>query len=338
MTANPLTPARPRRRGLTAVALVTLAALSGACAKKADGPTAQTDGGKDPKFEATAQYLAAAVKQSKAKPYKFTFGFEISVEGQSINADHLMSGEVDGHQASVSMDMGEMLKSIPGMSSLGGDLTLDMITDQKTLYVKAPMIDTLNQMGGLSSRANFGPLEAFGGLNGGWGKVDLSTLSDDALGQVMGSTGAQGGDPGKFLDMVKNASNPHDLGSDTIDGVAVKGLGASSTFKDLIRSEGQDPDAYLKKLGSDVPSSMVSKILDLEVPMQVWFDGDNQVRRIKLDVDMNKLMGELGAGEAGGASMSMSMDFSDYGDSSIAIQPPANATDVTAKFKDGLPA
>src|SRR5262249_37407236 len=103
MTANPSTPARPRRRGLTAAALVTLAALTGACAKQADGPNAQTDGGKDPKFEATAQFLAAAVKQSKAKPYKFDFGFDISVAGESINADHLMSGQVDGKQSAVTM-------------------------------------------------------------------------------------------------------------------------------------------------------------------------------------------------------------------------------------------
>jgi hypothetical protein len=339
MTAFPPTTTRPRRRGLTAVALVALAALAGACAQKADdGPTAQTDGGKDPKFQATAQYLAAAVKQSKAKPYKFTFGFDISVAGTDLSADHLMSGQVDGRQAAVTMDGRQAFQSVPGLSSISGDLTLDMVTDQKALYVKAPLIDTLSDEGGLTGTSGFGPLNAFGGLGGGWGKVDLTALGDDAsIGQVMGSTGVQGGDPGKFLDMVKDASDPHDLGRDTIDGVAVKGLGATSTFKDLIRSEGVDADEYFRKLGTSVPQSMIDQVLALKVPMEVWVDGDNQVRRIKLDVDMNKLLEKAGAGEMGDARMSMSMDFTDYGDSSIAIQIPSDATDVTAKFRDALP-
>ncbi len=340
MTAIPPTRGRGRRGPcLPTLALVVVTALAGACAQKAseNGIDARTDGGKDPKFQATAQYLAAAVKQSQATPYKFTFGFNLSVAGQHMDASHLMSGEVDGRQSSITLDGTEAYQSVPGLSDLDGDLTIDMVTDQKTLYVRAPLVDALAQAGGPSQASAFGPLKAFAGLDGGWGKVDLTALGEDVpIGEVMGRTGVQSADPSLFLDMVKKATDPHDLGKDTIDGVEVKGLGATTTFADLLKSEGLKPDEYFRKLGTAVPQSMLDAVLSLKVPLQVWVDGDNQVRRIQLDLDMAELMDKVGAGDMGEASFSFTMNFTDYGDSSIAIQFPTDATDVTNDFRDAL--
>ena len=73
------------------------------------------------------------------------------------------------------------------------------------------------------------------------------------------------------------------------------------------------------------------------MPVEVWVDDDDRVRRIVLDLNMGDIMAGV-AEQLGedigdfGVSMTMSMDFTDYGDESIEIEVPEASVDITDEY------
>ncbi|HKE75788.1 MAG TPA: hypothetical protein VKB57_19380 [Acidimicrobiales bacterium] len=345
-TTAPTTAARLRGRRLAllpALALV-LAAGATACAQKASdaGFDVRTgDDGRSPEFEATADYLGQAVARSEAQAYRFSEGVNIDAMGQHMGGDDFITGVRKGKASSLTMDMGGLYKGMPGVSDLGGDLTMQMVTDGKTLYMRAPVFATLaDKLGGSSSVP--GPFGAFAALGDQWGRIDLGALGEDkAMGRLMSQAGGQGSDPGALLKVVKDADDPHDLGTDTVRGDKVHGLGATLTFEKLLAGQGVNIDDYFGSLGSSVPAegkAILDSLRDLKMPIEVWVDDDAHVRRLVLDMDMSKLLGSLGGGEGGSGSMAVrtTMDLYDYGSPSIKVDIPAQSVDVTDEFVGNL--
>jgi hypothetical protein len=346
-TTAPTTAPRPRGRRLALLPALALVVAAGAtaCAQKASdaGFDVRTgDDGKSPEFEATADYLGQAVARSEAQAYRFSEGVSIDVMGQHMGADDLISGVRKGNASSLTMDMGGLYKNMPGVSGLGGDLTMQMVTDGKTLYLRAPVFATLADKVGGGASSVPGPFGAFAGLGDKWGRVDLGAIGEDkALGRMMTSTGLQGSDPGALLKVVKNADNPHDLGTDTIRGDKVHGLGATLTFEKLLAGEGVNIDDYFGSLGSSVPAegeAIFDSLRDMKMPIEVWVDDDAHVRRMVLDMDMSKMLSSLGGGQGGAGKMGVrtTLDLYDYGSPSIKVDIPASSVDVTDEFVGNL--
>lgn len=346
-TTAPTIAPRPRVRRLALLPALALVVAAGAtaCAQKASesGFDVRTgDDGKTPEFEATADYLGQAVARSEGQAYRFSEGVTIDGMGEHMGADDLITGVRKGKASSLTMDMGALFKNMPGAPDLGGDLTMRMVTDGKTLYMRAPVFAALaGKMGG--STANVpGPFGAFADLGDKWGRIDLGALGEDkALGRLMSESGVQGSDPGALLDVVKNADNPHDLGTDTVRGDKVHGLGATLTFAQLLEGEGVNLDDYFGSLGSQVPAegkAVFDSLRDLKMPIEVWVDDDAHVRRMVLDIDMSKMLGSLGGGEGGAVKMGVrtTLDLYDYGSPSIKVDIPASSVDVTDEFVGNL--
>jgi hypothetical protein len=353
-TTAPTAPARPRglRRALVpAVALALAASATAACAQEASDagfdvrtdPTTGSDGGKTPEFEATADYLGQAVARSEGLAYRFTEGVTIDALGEHMSADELVTGVRKGRASSMTMDMGALYKSMPGFPELDGDLTMQMVTDGKTLYMRAPVFATLAEKLGGSSSSVPGPFGAFADLGDRWGRVDLGSLGEDkALGRLMSEAGVQGSDPSALLKVVKNADNPHDLGTDTVRGDKVHGLGATLTFEKLLEGEGVNVDDYLGSLGSSMPAgaeAIFDSLREMAMPVEVWVDDDAHVRRMLLEIDMSKMLGAAG-GEAGDRAGSLavrtSLDLYDYDSPSIKVDIPTSSVDVTDEFVGNL--
>jgi hypothetical protein len=242
----------------------------------------------------------------------------------------LLTGESDGEHQGMHMDLGSMLGSLLGGESggLGGAgsdaFTMDMVVDGQTMYIKAPFFAQLADM--MPSGSSDPSANAFKELGDGWGKVDLTRMGDMA-----GSFNQSQMDPKKFLDMLKKTGKVKELGSDTIDGVKVNGLAAEVDLGELMKTQG-------------VKSSQLGQAGDLAgvtFPLEAWVDGDGLIRRIKFTFDGDALAKAVEAsGKSGGEdisqlgiSMTMAMDFTDYGDDSIKVEIPSDAKDITEAFK-----
>ena len=324
---------------MLAVAVATLA--GGACAHRADGPDATT-GAQVGEFAATSEYLAGVADATEGLSYRMSMDMTMSMSGAGDSIEMggpVMTGEVDGERSSIVMDMGELFADLPGAGMPVGDLTMEIVTDGiDSLYVRAPFFATIAQeaLDAGATRSDLGPLADLAELDTTWGRVDLSEMSPT---KVASTVGSQTTDPQVFLDMLARGTDVSDLGTDTIDGVQVRGLAATVLYEDMIEAQDLDLDEVRDQFDSAMPGgaepdAVIDAVLDLELPLEVWVDDDDRVRRITMALDMGALFEQFEDAGAGGMQMStdISIDFADYGDDSIAVEVPADAVDVTDSF------
>jgi len=348
MTAQTLTTSRPRRarRALAPVLALVLAGAGAACAQESgdagvtidDGGGDGSERGGDARFSATSEFLASAAAQSSAEPFRIEMDMAVSAMGTDIDADNLLVGQTDGDRGSFTMDFSAMFEDAPGASEMFGDAepTMDIVTDGTALYMRSAIFATLADAG--ATDEVLGPVAALAELGDQWGRVDLDALGEDvSLSDVASSTGAQAADPHAFLDMVTNASDPHELGSDTLRGDHVQGIGATITFGDMLEAEGQDAGSYLDSAGTSggLGAAASQAVFDTEMPVEVWVDDDGHVRQVVVSMDMDQVMGSLDAPGAS-ASLELTMDFFDYSDPTIAIEVPTESVDITDAYAELL--
>jgi hypothetical protein len=217
---------------------------------------------------------------------------------------------------------------------------MEQVTDGEAIYLRAPFFAALTGSipeSELDDDAGGALFDIYDRLGDDWGRIDI-----DALGDVLPSEaqqalgGGQNGDPRVFLDMLRDTEQVEDLGTDEIDGDEVHGLAADVDLGDLLKASGTDPD--------DIGGGTTDETGDLTAfsfPLEVWIDGDDHVRRIDFTFGADSFadlaegsgadIGEM-PGELGDFSMGMTMDFTDYGDDSISIEPPDDAVDITDDF------
>lgn len=335
-----------------AVGIAAITALgAGACAQKADGPAAVPDVVTDldvGEFAATSEYLTGIAEATDGQTYRVAFDMTMrfSGEGESVEmGGPLMTGEVDGDMSAMTMDLGAMFDDLanqlpageaPPDELLGSDLTMEMVTDASTLYLRAPYFASLADMAGGAAN-DLGPLGDLAELDDQWGRIDMSRVSPS---QVASAAGSQSADPQAYLDIVAQGDDVQDLGTDAIDGAEVRGLGATITYGDMVSAQGLDPDDIRGQLplpdGDEAFDDVADAMLAMEVPVEVWVDGDDHVRRISLAFDMGDLLAGIESVGPAPADLSMgfdmSMSFSDYGDESIEIEVPQASVDLTDTF------
>ena len=344
-----------RRAGVAAALAAAL--VGGACAQEADGPDAAT-GGDLGEFAATSEYLADVAEATEGLSYRMSMDMTMSVdaEGEGMEVGgRFMTGEVDGDLSAMTMDMGELFRDIADDAPadeafpeafLDADLTMEMVTDGTTLYLRAPFLEAMADLAldSGASRADLGPLGDLGSLGDEWGRIDLSQLS---ISEIASATGAQTTDPRAFLEMAARATDVQELGTDTIGGTEVRGLGATITYGDMIEAQGLDADDVRDQMaggaGTDDAEfdetfdAVLEAMFAAEMPVEVWVDDDDRVRRVAMDLNMTEIMAgvaELEGEDLGdfAMSMTMAMDFSDYGAESIEIDVPDDAVDITDEY------
>jgi hypothetical protein len=338
----------PRRRTAAVVGLGTTAALVvGACAQ--EGSTADTvTGGELGEFAATTDYLSGVAQAAEEQSFRMAIDMTMRGSGPGEPGfdvgGEMMTGEVDGETSSMVLDMESMMSEIAPGESFDGDLTMTMVTDGEVMYVQAPLFRTLAEtaLSEGATRSDLGPLAAIAELDEGeWGRVDLEGLT---MAEVAQTTGAQGVSTDVFLDMAADGEDVEDLGTAEIRGVETRGLGATSTYGDMILAQGITLDEFRDQFPAGVPGevseeefdTVIDAMLDLEIPLEVWVDDDDNVRRVTFALDMSEMMSGLADLDpsAAGVEMSidMSMDMFDYGDASIEIEVPTESTDITDEF------
>jgi hypothetical protein len=359
MTADLVTetPARPRprtgrlRRAAAPALVLALVGGAAACAKDAGDTVTQTKIGEDDgqapepsEFAATAAYLSDVAESSAAEPYRIEMDFSIDAAGEHVDADNMMTGEIDGEQAAFHMDMGSLFASIPGGPD-PSEMTMDMVTDGQLIYIKAPMFAALADLassagGGGIDTGSLGDLAAVADQ---WGSVDPAAIGDGTdVGEIVGEVGAQGADPRQFLQLVSEATDPHELGDDVIKSTRVQGIGATITFQEMLEAQGTDVGEYIDQVtsGEGLPPGAVDALLQMEMPVEVWVDADDHVREVKLQYDLGELLASAGVddSEMGSASFAMTMDFFDYSADDIAIEIPEATVDLTEAYGELLAA
>jgi hypothetical protein len=332
-----------RRVGIGAAAVLLLGAGAG-CAQESDADLVTAT---PANFEASPGYVAGVVQAAESDTYRYSMSFSFAIGGQSFDAD-VASGAYDGERSQMETDLGAMVQAmgegfgedVPG-SLADADLTMEQIVDRDTIYIRAPFFSNLSDLlpnGGLSSSAGGAMFDVYDQLGDGWGKVDVDALGDVLPDEAEAAlAGGQNGSPQVYLDLLAQTDDVDDLGTDEIDGDEVHGLAAQVDFGDLLKAAGTDPDQLDGGAASDVIGNMAS----MTFPLEVWVDGDDHVRRIEFSFTP-ETFGEIAEDQGGDAgditdamgdfSMDMTMDFEDYGDDSISVEPPSDAVDVTDDF------
>ncbi len=200
--------------------------------------------------------------------------------------------------------------------SPGGEI--EMILDQgdagPVIYIQAPMI------------------MAFLGASTPWVKVDPSELP-----QTGGNFGAAAGaaNPAAMLALMKDTIQVRQAGSGTIDGVeathyiaTVDLMKVLSRFGDL--APGSDPAQMSSALSST--RDELEKLGLLNVPADIWVDGDGYLKQLHIAVDIKDPSSSDGAS----TSIELTLILSDFGSHFSIVAPPSSqATDISDLMPSG---
>lgn len=250
----------------------------------------------------------------------------------------LMTGEIDGDDYHMLMDLGPMMTEMADMMGetmpseiADTDLTMEMAGDPEELYLRAPMFASL---GGPTEPGAAGE---FVGLGDGWGHVDVAALGDLVPGDVAAAMGGQGIDPQAVVDMMQSAGDVEDLGEGDVRGTAVHGLSAEVAMADLMEASGQDPEAVAAAAGPG-EGEAIGELYDMTTAIEVWIDDDGYLRRMAFGYGMDEIAeamaedpGDLGQLGLGDMRFSYVMDMFDYG-TAVDFEPPADAIDITDAY------
>lgn len=342
------------RRWLFAV-VALIALVGGACRGGGGG---ELVAGPDGERAASIQgaFLARAAERSGSTAHRLEFFLAVSGSGDGHafsldGATPLMTGVQDGDRFHFRMDLQTMFESMgfggaglpPELSS--GDLSMEVAGDSSVFYIRSPLFAAIGEFAGGADTESMGPMDAFAELGDGWGKVDLAMLGGDLPPEIQQLlTGGQSYDPDQFLQLLADVADVEELGSATIRGVQTTGVRAEVSMADLLAAQGIDPDAVLKQLAADDASAAADAdaIKGARFPIEAWTDADGYVRRIVVVMNEENFGQVMAASEAqedleGFAfSMTMTVEFFDYGDESITVEFPAESVELTAALMQAM--
>ena len=200
--------------------------------------------------------------------------------------------------------VGRMSMTVPVVAGQGGG-TIEMIIDHETIYMKLPASET-------SSGA---AASIFG--NKPWIKMDLSGFSK--LGASASSLSSS--DPSQALDFLLGASkNVENLGTESIRGVDTTHYHVTL---DLTRAADQVPAGIRKSYEQSLKTLGTTSL-----PADVWVDGNDLVRKMAFTFETPST--DAAGVSTGGASVTESIEFYDFGtDVSVTPPPASQTTDLT---------
>jgi len=214
--------------------------------------------------------------------------------GGTITAVGTGAFNVPKHAGSLDLNM-----TLPGALSVIGQLNLDVLTLGNTEYLKVPSQ--------LSTR-----LPAIKP----WVEINLAQVGKASgipgIGSLLGGTNTV--NPAQFLEYLRavSASGVHKVGAATVDGIATTHYQATL---DLDKAPSLLPAAERAQATQAVAA--LEKLTGLhELPVNVWVDSANLVRRMTLDYTEH-VSGQTVTGD-------VQLDFTSYGAQPVPSAPPAS--------------
>ncbi len=243
--------------------------------------------------------VAQAATISNAAPgFRMTMSMQISVPtSAAVTATGSDVFDVKGRTGSFALDM-----NVPqGLSgSSGGTMHIAEIIRPGAIYMKLPGSVTGALSGGKPwVKIDLAKVAAASGMSG------LSSLTQNPLSS----------DPSQFLQYLRGVSgNVTVVGGDWVDNQATTHYRATIDLNKLADSLPSSLQATVKRsLGMLQSLAHVSGL-----PLDVWIDNHHLVRRIELS------FGATGALAGAGVSMTMQIDFPQYGPQAPPALPPAD--------------
>ncbi|MFL6205212.1 MAG: hypothetical protein ACJ739_07645 [Acidimicrobiales bacterium] len=272
-------------RKLAAVAAVLL--VTTACAKEAESGLRLRTG--DAAVSALHRAPDAAIDAGTAR---FEMALQMGDEGDPTEL--VATGVFDkaAGQGAFSMDMAPLLQQLGAGDgeSLPFDLddaTLEMVIDGDTLYLRSPLFGLFTDADRWLS-ASAQELGAAGGF--GVGSTDPTTLLEALRGV---------------------GRDPEVVGQEEVRGVPTTHYRAAMSLADALA---EVPEA--QRAEAEAAFEQLGDLDTAEVPVDVWVDGDDLPRRVRMD------MGAVLAGLAGGPGRAtMTLELFDYGQP-VEIQVP----------------
>lgn len=248
----------------------------------------------------------------------FRFEARITMDGMpglgTIDMPFVGEFDHDNNRMGMEMDLTSMLSQIAddGAQMMPG--TMRMIMDGDIAYM------------------NMGELEAvFGAGPDGWIRIDSN--AGGGTGSMMSGTS----DPRAFLALLAgdDGSVP-EVGREDIRGVATTHYRGTLDMAAAMATASAEQQADLSSALSAQGLSLET-LGDLVIPVDVWIDDNDQVRRFSLTMDIGDMAGSMGQAEGvSGVTMVMNMEMFDYGaEIDVALPPPDMVVDLTESMTAG---
>jgi hypothetical protein len=258
---------------------------------------------------ASNQVVRAAFRSTSTSGYRMRFGMLLSSSAlpQPIKATGTGRFSVQQHSGAITlaMDFG----SIPQISQVLGSSTLLLreLISGTTVYIKLP--DALaGKLPSLSSKP--------------WVKIDIAKAAAGSgvpgLGSLVNSPASS--DPSQFLSYLRAAGTVTTVGSETVNGI-------QTTHYRAVIDLDKVPDTLPTSSKSQAKQAIagLEKLTNLhQIPVDVWIDGHNLVRRMRLSFRESLPTGQT-------VSTAITVDIVEYGPQPPPVLPPADqVTDASA--------
>jgi hypothetical protein len=239
----------------------------------------------------------------------------------SFAAGGLSSGEITGHgyfnqrerSGVLSMDLSGL--SSVGVGAAGAGLEhMQLIFKYPLMYMNFPV---------LSEK-----------VGKPWVQINLQQLAQERGIQLSQLSSVNQTNPAEFLNYLRASGGAvTKVGQETVNGVPTTHYDASISVARIIES-------YPSSTRSTLQSSLRALSTNGSIPVEVWIDNANRVRRMKMSVNVSV---PAGGGEASpgatpaGASATMTMDFTSYGAvPPVPVPGPSEVFDASALLHAGL--
>jgi hypothetical protein len=289
-------------KGSRATVGAVLACAVAAIAVAGCGSSSSTSAGSN-------QVVRAAYVSTSTSGYRMRFGITLSTSAlpQPITGAGVGRFNVHQRQGAVTLDMN--FGSIPQVASVLGSSTLHLeeLIDGTTVYIKLPT--------SLTSK-----IPSFGSKP--WLKIDLAKAAAAAgvpgLGSLVSNPASS--DPSQFLQYLRAAGTVTKIGSDQVNGISTTHYRASIDLDKV-------PNALPSSSRSQAQAAIagLEKVTNLhQIPVDVWIDNHNLVRRIRL-----AFREPVASGQS--VSTAINVDIVGYGPQPPPTLPPADqVTDASA--------
>lgn len=297
---------RPLALALILALLVTAAIAAGCGGGQADGTVA---------LPVLHDLAPVADATSTSDSARFEMQYEMEITGLGAPFAFSVSGAYDtpAQKARFTMDFGSFADFMGGLAgSLGGDapseLTdaskwkLEMLVDGTVAYMRLPLLASELPSGKEWVRVDFKETARLHG-------VDLTELQSLA----------KGSDPRQVLDYLRSLSGEVTLvGTEELRGVETSHYFAVVDWQKALASAAREANQsglfdQLQGLGGSIQN----------IPVDVWVDKDNLLRRMTMDFAVSS------PGGAEQAKASITMELFDYGQP-VTVSPPPAADVVDA--------
>jgi hypothetical protein len=260
--------------------------------------------------------LIRAAQATEAQSYRFEMDFALSglteMPGVSLNFGASGEADAENERVRIAMDLSSLLASFAymgmtpdeqaEMDTLFADGTLEMIVSADTIYMRWPLIASML------------------GATTPWVSMDQALLGEE----MMPATGAAsfGYDPSTTLAFLESLEDSEEVGTAEIRGVATTQYHGFVTWESVLDQLPPEERAAMEAemLASGAPAFP-------RMPIDVWVDADNLVRRYTMTMDLAQMAADMGEPTAGAGVFTFSYDLFDFG-GPVVIDLPA-ASEVT---------